>query len=190
MTTTDRLRTFPRDLPVKLTEEECQTYGRMLAERVQEYDLIERQKQLASKDFSNRLSRNRGEQSRLADARASQTELRQVICFDRWHANTIETLREDTGDVIEVRPATDADAQPGIPGLDAPPREVGEVVASSFGDGVFVGAEDENDDEPEEEPDANEVASFGLGRPVLTEKQRSVQGKPGKPKPSKPKKED
>ena len=162
------LRTFTRELPVKLSEDELQQYGKMLADKVKEEELAEDRKKQVVAAHANGIKDIRIEIKRIADARAKGQELRPVKCHERLRNGVIEIVRLDTNEVVDVRPADLRDLQTTIPGtgdddddFDPPgeagpkgerfdmiePRESpGEMTTSSTGGQVFVGGTNANDD--------------------------------------------
>lgn len=166
------LRKFSRELPVTLNDHELQTYGQMLATKVKEEELAEEKKKEVVASHSARIKAIRVEIKRIADARAKGEELRPVVCGERLRGNVIEIVRLDSGAVVDTRPAELSELQLSLPGTGMPampegfdegPRgaqlgelqdqpvedeqPAGEMVESSSGDQVYVGAPDDHDDE-------------------------------------------
>jgi len=163
------LKKFTRELPVELTEAELQSYGRMLADKVNEEKIAE---DAAKEENARRRAAIKivsQEVARLAAARASGKELRGVLCGERLHGNVIEIVRLDTKTVVDTRPASLSDLQvhmpfdastPSAPDVDEgrdnvipferPSEEpTGVMVESSTGDAVYAGAPDDRDPEVE-----------------------------------------
>lgn len=146
---------YKKELSCKLSDETLQMYGAMLARKLKERDALDEKKKAVGKEYSAKISVIDQDIRRMADARDKGEELRPIDCVDRWNNGTVETVRLDTAEVVEVRAATPADRQTDafIPGIDddvpdfgepAPSAEEaeadnGEVVTSSVGDQVFVG---------------------------------------------------
>lgn len=128
----DIIRHFKRHLPVPLSEEQQNTYGKLLAEKVKEEEAVESEKKQVMKEYATRLSKIRNDQSRLAEVRSKGEELREVECLERWRAGMVELVRLDTGDVFDTRAITPADQQQNIPGINRgasdEPRGPGQVI--------------------------------------------------------------
>lgn len=114
---------FTRELPVALNDHELQTYGRMLAEKVREEELLEEKKKQAMKEHNGRIQTVRNDIKRIAEARAKGAELRPVECAERLHGNVIEIVRLDSSIVVDTRPADLRDLQTTIPGTESTPSE-------------------------------------------------------------------
>lgn len=110
--------TFTREVVFKLTEEEVYERGQMLAAREQD---LEKNK-LDAKESQSRFGKEKKKIEdgirNLAAAVRTKQEKRPVSCEDRANPRLfrIETVRLDTGEVLDVRPMNDeelADAQQG-----------------------------------------------------------------------------
>lgn len=173
----DENRTFTRDLPVKLAPDELLKYGELAAGKLHHQGELEEKRKTVNKDFAAQISTLMNDQQRLARAITDREELRPVLCFERFHAGTIQVIRKDTNEVVDFRAATTADLQTSLPlpaedGDDDEPASAapgGEMAASSSGDGVWVadreGEDDELEDESDEDQDAAELSR--LADPVV-----------------------
>jgi len=114
----DWLKTFVRELPVKLTEHELSLYGKMLAEKNKEESGVEERKKETAARYSAELKTIRVEIKRLATARSDEEEMRPVKCAERLRGSQVEIVRLDRNEVVDVRPAEMRDMQSSIPGTD------------------------------------------------------------------------
>jgi hypothetical protein len=108
---------FVRELPVVLTEEEKQSYGKQLAEKVNEQALLEDRKKQANAEWSTKIKKVDIEITRLASARSKGEELRPVKCFERLKGNVVEIVRVDRDEVVESRAAEMRDLQTEFPDI-------------------------------------------------------------------------
>jgi hypothetical protein len=140
-----------RSLKCILTEDERSEYGMALAQFVTELEALEAQK-------ANLPSQIKGVRERMRDTKSAMQngfEYRDIDCFERDHGATIEVVRSDTGEVVDVRAAKLDDRQTTIfdaldPGaenpLDGEPGdEDGEPYTETDGD-------PESDPEPVDDP--------------------------------------
>lgn len=163
-------REFTRELPVALDDRELQVYGKMLAEKVKEVELLEERKKAETNSWASKIKIANAEIKRIADARAKGEELRPVMCRERIKGNVIEIVRVDRGEVVDTRPAELRDLQTSLPGTGVPeiPTELpdgsgptehnGEDVVSSSGDTVHV--------MPDDEDHSDDRICDGCGEPV------------------------
>lgn len=121
MTTDTTPKKFTRELPVQLTDEEKQKYGKMLADKLQEEKLAEdRAKQIAAGEKA-KIKAISTEIARIAAARRDGAELRPVECYESWVNGAIHVIRTDTSEIVEIRPAMFEDRQASFPEYsDAP----------------------------------------------------------------------
>lgn len=159
-----KTNTFTRELPVRLSDAELQSYGKMLADKIGEQELAEARKKQSVAEWSGKIKAIENEVKRLADARSKGAELRPVECADRFNAGTVEVVRLDTHEIIDVRPADLRDRQLDLPELDeddhveaaghvGPPEDDGgSMHTSTVGDAVYVGGESPDDDGETDEP--------------------------------------
>jgi hypothetical protein len=108
---------FARELPVALSDEEKQSYGKQLAERVNEQTMLEERKKQSNAEWSTKIKKVEIEISRLADARAKGAELRPVKCIERLKGNVVEIVRLDRDEVVESRAAEMRDMQTEFPDI-------------------------------------------------------------------------
>lgn len=170
-TQNDVIRHFKRHLPVQLTEEQQNQYGKLLAEKVKEEEAVEAEKKQAMKEYATRLSKIRNDQSRLAEVRSKGEELREVECLERWRAGMVELVRLDTDAVFDTRAITIADQQQNLPNVATPgeePRGPGQVIPFSQPKptlGVVDGGkgEDPPTNSPDESPGEMSTSSVGDG---------------------------
>jgi hypothetical protein len=162
--------TFRRQLPCKLTTEESARYGQMLSSKVRERELTDETRKSVAAEYGAKIKMITAEISRVAAALEKNEELRPIDCYKVFHAGTMQTIRVDTNEVVEVRPATDAERQAPLPGVrgetvmptdtDFPEIEdgptgaelapggtevKGETVTSSVGDKVYHQPDDPGD---------------------------------------------
>ena len=186
MSSEPNLRTFQRELPVKLNDHEIKMYGRQLAEKTNEKALLVERKTNWNKDANAGIQKVNVEIARLATATAKGEELRPVQCGERFANGLIEIVRLDRNlpEIVEVRPADMRDLQPDLPGVDEggvendgeevgpdgedeePPP--GMHTSTTTGDTTYVGDPEDrdpdvesefdglNDDEPEPGADSDE----------------------------------
>lgn len=124
-----REKPFDRELPVTLTDSELQTYGGMLASKVRELEQLSDRKKQVVLEWSTKIKAVDQEIKRIADVRAKGEELRPVKCIERWEGGVIQTIRLDTSEVVDVRPASMHDAQTSL--MDEAAEEAGEASQTS-----------------------------------------------------------
>lgn len=166
-------RTIKREAQCELSEHELSLYGGYMAEKLKEVERIKDEAKRVSAEYKARMMKLNEEISRLAEARVKGFEVRPVMCEERWHAGSIQVVRVDTGEVIDARPATLADAQENLPisgttdlrSVDKEPGRVidlgvGKAVTSSVGDTVFVARDDEDPGAADQEADYQAAAAW------------------------------
>jgi hypothetical protein len=111
-----------RELPCKISRDEAARYGQLLSAKVRERDLVDEERRSKASEYTARMKAISAEITRLAVAVDKGEEIRPVDCYTEFHAGTIRTIRVDTGEVVTVRPATQAERQTAIsaPHMDAP----------------------------------------------------------------------
>lgn len=167
-------RTIKRELPVKLSDHELNLFGGYIAEKHKEKGRLKDQLKRVVAEYKGQLLKLEEDINRLAEARVKGEETRPVMCEERWHSGAIQVVRLDSGEVIDARPATLADAQETLPidgttdltHLDGKPAKViemtvhqGRTVESSVGDTVYV-TDDEG--EMDVEVDAEDLTADDL----------------------------
>ena len=122
MTTKTKSRTETRNLPCELSEGELKERGFQLAKVVQDIAAETTRQGDQEAQMKATLAALGGQKARLASAVARREEFRDVmvdIYFD-LDDKTVETVRQDTGEVIFTRPMTDEERQMDLPvGADA-----------------------------------------------------------------------
>lgn len=100
-------------LPVKLTDDELRYRGDELARLTKEVDDLEFEKKESQADYKAKIDARRVAALKLADAIKAKTEVRDVeVCDTTDHdARKVYTVRQDTGEVVNSRPATTEDLQ-------------------------------------------------------------------------------
>lgn len=100
-------RPITRNLDVPLTEQEKLDLGTQVADLTSEID--DRKGQIKSqKEIIAELD---GSRTTKAKTRNSGTEIRPVGCTWRINGATVTITRDDTGEVVETRPATEQERQ-------------------------------------------------------------------------------
>lgn len=97
--------------------EELQRIGQAMAEAIQESARIEAEKKAADKEFSDRIK----EQEALAKVYAEEfttgkhsLQVEVIVAFD-YDDSELTVTRQDSGEIIEVRPLTDSELQLPLP---------------------------------------------------------------------------
>ncbi len=97
-----------KQLPVSLTREELALKSDQLAAKIHEGKDLENDLSRVKADYKSRLEDNKSEIDKLACAVRDKEEMRQVQVIERrdeFH-RSIETVRVDTSEVVEIRPMT------------------------------------------------------------------------------------
>jgi hypothetical protein len=100
-------------LPCSLSTQELTEKRDELASVVVEYDKVEQRKKEDTSVLSEEMKRLRARSSQLSKQINSRTEERSVECLVQ-HDNvtcTVETIRTDTGEILEAREMTPAERQ-------------------------------------------------------------------------------
>lgn len=151
-------RDLPRELPCALTDNERLQRAIEAAKKRGERNLLEDQAAELKETAKRLLADHDSVLERLDSAVRDGSERRLIRCHERFHAGMVELVRDDTLEVVESRPATFAEAQRTMPGVDPPTAAidgigvvrldtgevVGDVVESCVGDAVFVAPDDED----------------------------------------------
>jgi hypothetical protein len=112
-------RVYSRELPTSITAEEAEKFAGELAETVRQRKIAEGDRREAMTEFRERLTGIKERQERLADSVQNHTRLEAVECIEVLLAtNEIDVRRLDTGESVEVRPASKEDLQQALPGVD------------------------------------------------------------------------
>jgi len=106
-----------RRLPVKLNREEVRLKGKRLAILEAEIESLEGEKKAVVDDFKSKIEGRKAEIQSLSRQVNEEQEYRQVEVVERkdWDELTVDTVRTDTGDIIESRPMTTSERQRPIP---------------------------------------------------------------------------
>ena len=112
-----------RPLRCVLTDAERIAAGRKLAEKCAELQRTEEERKSVASEYKARLDRMTAERNELADKVTSGEEVRRVACelvldYDKL---TAQCIREDTGEIIEERPLSEAEKQMQLPFDEATP---------------------------------------------------------------------
>lgn len=106
------LRTETRDLPCKLTVEELRDKADELATTVQAIESEKARQDSVKAELKATMTELESRQTRLAQVVSRREEYRDVKVIIELHENDIvKETREDTGDVIQIRPARDRERQ-------------------------------------------------------------------------------
>ena len=160
----EELRRRKLDLPCKLTFDEVEEkqgelveWTKIRGEREVGLERWKADKRDEQKLYEGEIMSAAARLVRTAKIIEEEKEYRLIEVVDTIHGSTVTTFRDDTGEIVGERPATDSELQTK---LNLPPaRHVDEVdeAAEAIGE-VVIGAPP--DDEPkEEEPDADEDPS-------------------------------
>ncbi len=100
-------------LPVKLTEEELTLKRDQLADKIYEGKSLDADLARVKADYKSRMEANKSEIEHLAGAIRDKEEMRNVQIIERRDdiLRRIETVRIDTGEVVELRPMTISEMQ-------------------------------------------------------------------------------
>lgn len=109
-------------LPVKLTPDEMTSLALRMAEIHGEIGSIEAEKKEKASAYKARIEERRGEMRNISHSLIIRSEMRDVECLESFVfvTNSVETRREDTGDLIERRAMTLQERQAELPGLCVP----------------------------------------------------------------------
>ncbi len=100
-----------RQLPVALTSDELKSYGTELAATIGRIGVIEVERKASAVAFKARLEELDLQVHDLAADISAKHTLRQVECSEHQDARraVVELVREDTGEIVEVRAMTAAE---------------------------------------------------------------------------------
>ena len=106
-----------RRLPVRLEYDEIRLKGMRIATLEAEVEAIEEEKKAVTGDFKSKIDGRRTEISALSRQVNERQEYRQVEVIERkdWVERTVETVRTDTGEVVDSRPMSPSELQRPIP---------------------------------------------------------------------------
>lgn len=107
------MRTFERQLPVRLTQGELEERGWSLSEANKIRRRIDVEKADANDTFKTRIKTADEEIYRLSEIVHSKSEYRPVLCHEArdYKRGVIEIVRRDSGEIIETRVMTEAERQ-------------------------------------------------------------------------------
>jgi hypothetical protein len=157
-----------RELPVKLTPPELLTIAITKSKAEAERDELCAEFRDVKSDWNGRMEQLDNRIKAMGMTLRTQEERRVVTCHERFKAGTIEVVREDTGEVVERRAATMAEAQKVIPGTE-----------STEGAAATQRANVVEEDEDGESAEDQEGAEWQVGE---TRGASTSGGKPVKPK--------
>jgi hypothetical protein len=107
------LRTETRDLPCKLTVEELRDKADELATTVQAIESEKARQDSVKAELKATMTELESRQTRLAQVVSRREEYRDVKVIIELHENDIvKEMRDDTGEIIQIRPARDTERQP------------------------------------------------------------------------------
>lgn len=100
-------------LPVRLSDNEIKLRGEKLADLLREIGVLDEEKKLESKKYSDKIKEKEIEANEVADAIRSGQEDRDVEIERRpdYTKEVVEVIRLDTGEIIASEPMTDEDRQ-------------------------------------------------------------------------------
>lgn len=111
-------KTFARSVPHDLTEQEVlDSYDQAHALEREADSLTEELKE-SSKEQKAQVTRLRLDAKHKREAASARKEMRAVACYEELRGSQVMVIRADTNEVIDQRPATEADQQQTFPGLD------------------------------------------------------------------------
>lgn len=105
------MKPVTRQLPCKLTEEEITARGCHLAEVEREIEKKEDEKQRHAKALGDEIKEMRSRTRLIAQEISTRTTYRDVEITEQKVGVHMETVRLDTGEVIETRPLTAEERQ-------------------------------------------------------------------------------
>lgn len=158
---TPPLRTFKREIPIKLSFSEIHDYGKRLARRKHEFDILDGKRKNVASQFKGQLAEIGADVNRLAAAIEAGEEMRNVDCYQETVGSQVFVKRADTHEVVDQRPATFADdQQAGLPfdddEDDLPSANYQgpepEMVTSTTGGVVAHMPDDDEGEQPIEDP--------------------------------------
>ena len=97
-----------KQLLVKLSDDEWDAKSDELARLVNEHQALSEKKKLSNKELSDELKQLDEVIFKTADIVRTRTEMRMVNCEEvpNWDRDTVDTVRKDTGETVEIRPLT------------------------------------------------------------------------------------
>lgn len=106
-----------RSLAVKLTDQEVQIRGQRLASLRAEIGEIEHKKKVVNQELKGEIESREKECASLVRQITSGQEYRGVIVkeVENWDAQTVNTIRVDTGGTVDIRAMTPKELQRPIP---------------------------------------------------------------------------
>jgi len=110
------LRSETRNLPCKLTEMQLRDKADELATTVQAIEGEKARQDSVKAELKATMTELESRQSRLAQVVSRREEYRDVRVAVELHENDIvKETREDTGEVLQIRPARDTERQQALP---------------------------------------------------------------------------
>ncbi len=102
-----------RSLPVPLTEREIRTKAGAMARLAQKADNLDQKAKDVGASIRAEAREARADATELRTQIIQESENRPVRCVERLDAkrNVVDIVREDTGDVVDTRPAEPGDRQ-------------------------------------------------------------------------------
>ncbi len=109
-------RDITRELAVQLTVEEIAQRARGFGEKAAALQKLKDEESEKTKRGKERVSNMQAEIDRITETLRTGTEPRLVSCHERFHAGTIITVRDDTGEIVGApRPANQHERQLAMP---------------------------------------------------------------------------
>jgi hypothetical protein len=148
---------FTRELPCKLTAAAREQYGKQMAQKVNARDLLDAKRKMQAATYAAEIKGYDAEIKRCAQALESDQELRPVECTLLFRAGTMQTIRLDTNEVVDVRPAEPSEAQPPLPHTvphkgGAPARGFPDLDEGPTGPDLAAAGTPNDDDAPDPDP--------------------------------------
>lgn len=177
-------RTYLRELPHKLTFSEIHDYGKRLARRRTEWDVLDEKRKNVASQFKGQLASIGSDVARLTAAIDGGEEMRNVQCYEVHEGAFKICRRSDTHEEVDREPLSFEDQQESFPGmgdepddgnvpLSAPTNGVKGMTQSWTGGHVYVS--------PEEDAELGEMPVENP-TPVVAAKPKGKRGRPKKSK--------
>lgn len=150
MTAGVQRKTFHREIPHRLTDEEIRQHAKRLGGKLQERALLDAKRKALAKDLAGQMATLDSDIERLGVAIDKGEEMRSTECFKELQGSQVFIMRADTGEVIDQQPATFVDQQMEFEidiedvsdAEDASNADAFQVMTSSVGDQVMYMPDD------------------------------------------------
>jgi len=171
-------RIFSREIPHILSRDEIHDYGKRLARRKVEWDVLDEKRKNVAAQFKGQLAEIGSDVDRLTAAIDSGEEMRTTACYELVEGAHVIVRRADTHEEVDRRPALPSDLQESLPGMEEEDDFNGfnhqvkyedepELVTSSAGD-IVAHMPDDEGELPSEEPIPPPPAKGKRGRKAKT----------------------